>query len=286
MEVKAGYKQTEVGVIPEDWGVRLLPDVCRFRGGKAHEQHISEFGPFVCVNSKFISTDGRVRKYSRVNFCCAKRDDILMVMSDLPNGRALAKAYLADREDLYAVNQRVCALTPYRDSSRYLFYALNRNPYFLKFDDGVNQTHLLNHVFQKCPLPLPPTKAEQEAIAEALIDGDAFIESLEQLLAKKRHLKRGAMQELITGKKRLPGFGGEWEVKLLGDCFALVSTRNTELNDNVVTISAQQGFVRQEEFFKKRVASSVLEHYYLIERGHFAYNRSYSNGYPFGAISG
>src|SRR5207237_3207704 len=63
-----------------------------------------------------------------------------------------------------------------------------------------------------------------------------------------------------------------------------VSTRNVELNDNVVTISAQEGFVRQEDFFKKRVASSMLENYYLIEKGHFAYNRSYSNGYPFGAI--
>ena len=62
-------------------------------------------------------------------------------------------------------------------------------------------------------VPLPPTKAEQEAIAEALSDADALIESLEQLLAKKRQLKQGAMQELLTGKKRLPGFSGEWEVK-------------------------------------------------------------------------
>ena len=56
-------------------------------------------------------------------------------------------------------------------------------------------------------LSLPPTKAEQEAIAEALSDADALIESLEQLIAKKRHLKQGAMQELLTGKKRLPGSG-------------------------------------------------------------------------------
>ena len=62
---------------------------------------------------------------------------------------------------------------------------------------------------------LPPTKAEQEAIAEALSDADALIESLEQLLAKKRHLKQGAMQELLTGKKRLPGFSEEWEVRRL-----------------------------------------------------------------------
>ena len=206
MEVKPDYKQTKVGVIPEDWEVKLLPDVCRFRGGKAHEQHVSDLGRFVCVNSKFISTNGNVRKYSTANFCCAKCNDILLVMSDLPNGRALAKAFLVDQDNLYAVNQRVCALSPYRDCSKYLFYILNRNPYFLKFDDGVNQTHLLNNVFRACPLALPPTKAEQTAIAEALSDADALIESLEQLIAKKRHLKQGAMQELLTGKKRLPGF--------------------------------------------------------------------------------
>lgn len=215
--MKTGFKETEVGLIPQDWEVRLLPDVCRFRGGKAHEQYISDLGYFVCVNSKFISTDGKVRKHSSINLCCAKRNDVLMVMSDLPNGRALAKAFLVDQDDFYAVNQRVCALTPYRDSPKYLFYVLNRNPYFLKFDDGVNQTHLLNRVFQKCLLPFPPTQAEQRAIAEALSDADALIESVERLLAKKRQLKRGAMQELLTGNTRLPGFIGEWEVRRLGE---------------------------------------------------------------------
>ena len=80
---------------------------------------------------------------------------------------------------------------------------------------GVNRNDLHEIV-----VPLPPTKAEQEAIAEALSDADALIESLEQLLAKKRHLKQGAMQELLTGKKRLPGFSGEWEGKRLGDLAA------------------------------------------------------------------
>ena len=72
---------------------------------------------------------------------------------------------------------------------------------------------------KKVHLALPPTKAEQEAIAEALSDADALIEALEQLIAKKRHLKQGAMQELLTGKKRLPGFSAKWEVKALGDLF-------------------------------------------------------------------
>jgi len=72
-------------------------------------------------------------------------------------------------------------------------------------------------------IPLPPTLAEQEAIAEALSDADAHIESLEQLIAKKRLVKQGAMQELLTRKRRLPGFSGEWEVKRVGeftDCTA------------------------------------------------------------------
>jgi type I restriction enzyme S subunit len=72
-------------------------------------------------------------------------------------------------------------------------------------------------ILEAFPVPLPPTKAEQEAIAEALSDADALIESLEQLLVKKRLLKKGAMQELLTGKRRLPGFSGEWEVKAFGE---------------------------------------------------------------------
>ena len=143
MELKPGYKQTEVGVIPEDWDVKLLPDVLHFRSGKAHEQFISDTGSHVCVNSKFISTGGRVRKYSSATFSPARKGDVLMVMSDLPNGRALAKAYFVEADNTYTVNQRVCALTAYHDNPKYIFYILNRNPYFLSFDDGVSQTHLL-----------------------------------------------------------------------------------------------------------------------------------------------
>ena len=66
---------------------------------------------------------------------------------------------------------------------------------------------------------IPPTKLEQEAIAEALSDADTLIESLEQLIVKKRHIKQGTMQKLLAGKKRLPGFSGVWEVKSLGELF-------------------------------------------------------------------
>jgi len=75
-------------------------------------------------------------------------------------------------------------------------------------------------------IPLPPLVDEQEAIAEVLSDEDALIESLEQLLAKKRNLKQGAMQELLTGTKRLPGFSGKWSTVAFGTLYGKVFDRS------------------------------------------------------------
>lgn len=199
----AKLRKTELGAIPDDWVIKLLPDVCKFRSGKAHEQFIVEGGQYVCVNSKFISTDGKVRKYSSANFCPARTNDILMVMSDLPNGRALAKVFIADKDDFYAVNQRVCALTPYKDDPKFLGLQLNRNPYFLKFDDGVSQTHLLNKIFEKCPVFLPTRVEEQKAISEIISNMSTEIDALENKLEKARLIKQGMMQQLLTGRIRL-----------------------------------------------------------------------------------
>jgi type I restriction enzyme S subunit len=252
MELRAGYKQTEVGAIPEDWDVKPLPRVLEFISGKAHEQHISPFGDFVVVNSKFISTDGEVAKYSKVNFCPARQGDILMVMSDLPNGRALAKCFLVEEDRRYAVNQRVCILRPKRSHPRFFFYQLNRNPYFLAFDDGVQQTHLLNGVFRACPVAVPPSIDEQSAIAAALSDADALIASLEAVIAKKRDLKQAVMQQLLTGRTRLPGFGGSWEMKRLGEVLKIrhgKSQKSVEVADGAYPVLATGGEIGRANVF-------------------------------------
>ena len=86
-----------------------------------------------------------------------------------------------------------------------------------RFNSGTAQPKLNKQTCMGIPIPFPPTFTEQEAIAEALSDADALIESLEQLLTKKRQIKKGAMQELLTGKKRLPGFSGKWEIKRVSE---------------------------------------------------------------------
>jgi type I restriction enzyme S subunit len=210
-----------VGVIPEDWDVKQLGTLVTYTNGKAHEQSISNSGRYVVANSKFISSEGETRKYSEHCFCPTLKGDVLMVMSDVPNGRAIAKCYWVERDKTYTVNQRICALTPQGIDGKLLFYKLDRNPFYLAFDDGAKQTNLRKDEVLACPLGIPKSCDEQRAIAGALSDVNALIGRLNQLIAKKRDIKQAAMQQLLTAETRLPGFHGEWEVKRLREFAAL-----------------------------------------------------------------
>ncbi len=137
-------------------------------------------------------------------------------------------------------------------------------------------------------VPVPPL-LEQKKIAKILSTWDKAISTTEQLLANSQQQKKALMQQLLTGKKRLLDqngvrFSGEWKASKLSKLFERVTTKNNGQSANVVTISGQHGFIRQEEFFKKTVASETLDGYFLLKQGQFAYNKSYSNGYPMGAI--
>ena len=103
------------------WEIEPLGQLADYQNGKAYEQYISENGKFVVVNSRFISTDGAVRKYTNADFLIAKSGEVLMVLSDLPNGRALAKCYYVEVDERYAVNQRVCQLRPKRIEGKFLY---------------------------------------------------------------------------------------------------------------------------------------------------------------------
>jgi type I restriction enzyme S subunit len=128
---------------------------------------------------------------------------------------------VARTERPLAFNQDIKALVP-RDgiNSFFVLYWLSANRQRLRglTTESTHGTRRLPSELFFRELVSYPSLREQEAIARALSDADALIESLEQLLAKKRHLKQGAMQELLTGKKRLPGFSGKWESGLLGSC--------------------------------------------------------------------
>ncbi|MCI5041241.1 MAG: restriction endonuclease subunit S [Donghicola eburneus] len=131
---------------------------------------------------------------------------------------------------------------------------------------------------------LPPLP-EQRKIAEILSTWDRAIETAEALLATTRTQKRALMQTLLTGKRRFPEFEGqEWREVRFEEVFNRVRRKNTVGNENTLTISGQDGLVSQQAYFNKRVAAADLSGYTLLVGGDFAYNKSYSAGYPMGAI--
>ena len=198
-----GSSRTEDAEPVEAWEVKKLGEVVNFKNGAAHENVVDENGEFVIVNSKFISQEGRVRKFSNAFLCPLYKNEIVMVMSDIPNGKALAKCFIIDKDNTYTLNQRICAFEA-KDGfeAKYLFYKINRNDYFLAFDSGSGQTNLRRDEVLNCPIDFP-SLSEQERIATILSDMDAELESLANQLAKARQIKQGMMQELLTGRVRL-----------------------------------------------------------------------------------
>ena len=187
----------------EGWVEMNLTDIVNYIHGKAHERDIVEEGRYTVVNSKFISSDGQVAKYSNLNNCPARKGDVLTVLSDLPNGKALAKCFLVDSDNKYAVNQRVCIWRTKGADPVFLSYILNRHKYFLGLDDGVSQTHILNKHIEGFRLMFPTDLKYQQESGIVLRKLDEEIHLLNTKLSKCQMMKQGMMQNLLTGKIRL-----------------------------------------------------------------------------------
>lgn len=191
------------GETPAHWQAKRLSTVSILQPGKAHEPFVDESGKFICVNSRFVSTGGERRKFCTKNLSPARKGDVLMVMSDLPNGKALAKAFFVEDEDLYAVNQRVCILSIRDGVPRYYFYLLDRHPVLLSHDDGVNQTHLPNAAFSKLELQIPPV--DEQAVIATFLDRetaklDTLIEKSRRSIELMREHRTALISAAVTGK--------------------------------------------------------------------------------------
>ncbi|WP_274851983.1 restriction endonuclease subunit S [Serratia marcescens] len=165
----------------------------------------------------------------------------------------------------------------------FYYYFMHRDIFSFLSRQGAGRYKLNKASLEKIPLIVPP-REEQKKIAQILSTWDKSIATTEQLLANSLKQKKALMQQLLTGKKRFSEFKVKWKKISLGKIFSRVMEKNAGYSTNVVTISGQQGLIRQEDYFKKTIASEILDDYFLIKKGHFAYNKSYSIGYPMGAI--
>ena len=226
MEVKPGYKQTEVGVIPEDWLDPQLQEITEEDSPICYG--IVQVGPFNIngipvlaiknLNLDYSSNIHRAsieieRPYARSR---VQPEDVVVSVKGTTGRVGIVPTHFRGN-----ISRDLARIRPRKGiAPGFIFQMLHSELAQRRLATaavGTTRMELSISILKHVRIPLPPTLAEQEAIAEALSDADALIESLEQLLVKKRLLKKGAMQELLTGKKRLPGFCGEWEVKRLGE---------------------------------------------------------------------
>jgi type I restriction enzyme, S subunit len=226
--IPPGYKQTEVGVIPEDWEVVTAFEACSKIQDGTHFSPRSGGNDYLYVTSRNVrfghldlSTAGWIdatQHQAIYRRCDVKKGDLLLTKDGASTGNAALNTLVEQFSLLSSV--AFLRFNPNKHCAAYFLQQVLAPQGQRQIQDamaGNAITRLTLEKINKLRFPLPPTPPEQEAIAEALSDADALIESLEQLLTKKRQLKQGAMQELLTGKKRLPGFSGEWEVKRLGE---------------------------------------------------------------------
>jgi len=295
---RTGYKETKIGSIPEDWGIVNLLDLTEngISNGVFNEPNKVGTGyrlinvidlykePMIDVNSlALLNIDQSEFERNKV-----KWGDIFFTRSSLKlEGIAQCNINLSEYDDI-TFDGHVMKLSPKKDLVNPSFlraYCLSKHArlYFITHAKQTTMTTIGQSEIGNLPIPLPPLP-EQKKIAEILSTWDRAIEKTEKLVDAKTKLKKGLMQQLLTHKKKLGKSKSDWSKVKIEDIFDRITTKNSVNNQNILTVSAQQGFIKQNLFFNKRIASELLHDYFLVEKGDFVYNKSYSNGYPLGAI--
>lgn len=227
--IKKGYKQTELGVIPEDWDVKPFVEVMDgFSSGQTPSRAIADYyrGDIPWITSgelnynvitdtiEKITIEGVRAAYLKL----IPKGTFLFAITGLEAAGTRGSCAITGIEA--TTNQSCMALYPKKNilitPYLYHYYVRYGDELAFKYCQGTKQQSYTGYIAKKLPIIVPSTVEEQKAIATILSDTDALIERLEKLIAKKEDIKQGTMQKLLTGKKRLPGFSGDWEAKKLG----------------------------------------------------------------------
>ena len=237
--ISHGYKQTEVGAIPGDWDLVKLGAVTTEIGDGLHATPVySQHGEYFFINGNnihegriVITEDTKAVEFSEFKKYKKNLGDKTVLLSI--NGTIGNLALFAGEA---VVLGKSAAYLNVKDDveTRYFYYSLQTESVARQFNDGLTGTTIRNlglTTIRSTQIPLPPTKVEQRAIAEVLSDVDGLIGALDKLIAKKRAIKQATMQQLLTGKTRLPGFSRVWTRHTLADLGAFSKGRGIKRND-------------------------------------------------------
>jgi type I restriction enzyme, S subunit len=290
---QSGFKETKVGWIPTEWDVRTFGEIAKRRKNRFDPP--SNNTSYKCIELEHIDQgtgiilghiDSREQASSKNRFFPG---DVLFGKL-----RPYLRKYAKINFDGVCSSEIWVLMNTEISISEYVYLIIQSNK-FIAFSNKTSGTKMPRaewDLVSSVSFPLPPIP-EQKKIAEILNTWDKAIELVGKQIDYKGQLKKGLMQQLLTGKLRFPGLGkpaeeGEipegWRTEKLSDHFELIKRKNTKGINRVLTASGEYGLIDQIEFFNKSVAGKDLSGYYLLKQGEFAYNRSAMNGYPYGAI--
>ena len=287
-----GYKDSPLGIIPKEWEVKRLGEVCSKITDGTHDTpqkqdvgvpyltaiHVKD-GVIDYDNCYFLTQEDHNEIYQR---CNPEFGDVLMV-----NIGAGVGAVAMNKVEYEFSLKNVALLKPNKEIltgyflESYLLASKRKNIHrllnggaqpFFGLDD-IARIHILL-----------PSLIEQNRLESIISLWDTAIKKQSELIEKLKLRKRALMQQLLTGKKRLPGFSGEWKVQKIKDHFMQIEDRNDGKGHIPMTISAKYGLVSQKDKFDRVVAGNSLEKYTLLRKGDFAYNKGNSNLYEMGCI--
>ena len=282
--MKPGYKQTDVGVFPEEWEVKTMGSLTSLMTngfvGTATSAYVDSDDGALYIQGYNVQENGfnfhgikRVSKsfHARNQKSCLQPGDLLTIQTGDIGVTTVVPPELAGANChalvISRLNKRVSEPRFY---CQYLNSERGRAQ-FKEIETGSTMKHLNVGDMKLLFLPSPPVE-EQRAIAEALSGVDALLGALDRLIAKKRDLKQAAMQQLLTGRTRLPGFHSEWEVKRIAEVASPTSDKNVRGEIlPVLTCSKHLGFMDSLGFFKNQVFSKDLSTYKVIRRGQIGY---------------
>lgn len=282
--------------IPSDWEVKRLGEMGIFSKGKGilKEQVMPVGFPCIRYGEIYTTHDFIIR-----NFKSFISEDIAKESKEIKNGDILfagsgetveeigkAVAYIG-KDKAFAGGDIIILSTNNEINAECLSYALETDISKKQkrvLGQGNSVVHIYSSDLSKLKIPLPPLP-EQKAIAHILSQMDKLISQTQALISQKELQKKWLMQQLLTGKKRLKGFDGEWKEVKLSKIFKQIKNINDgDDTHSVMTISSKLGLISQQDKFDRVIAGESLKKYTQLKKGDFAYNKGNSKTYPMGCI--
>lgn len=289
-EVPEGYVKKRKVVIPQQWGLPQIKDIASISSGSTPNRNNSEYwnGNIAWVTTGELSS-GHVNHTSELITVKAVKETKMRIY---PQGTLLMAMYgqgktrgtVAILEIDAAVNQACAAITVKDGKGKFLFYQL-KNSYqdIRKLSNTGNQENLNADIIKTYQVPWAPDE-EQERISTILTTQDKVIELKEKRLAEKQRQKKYLMQQLLTGKKRLPGFSGAWKNIKLCEVLSERKEKNIEQNLRICSVAVQKGVIDQIEHLGRSYAASDTSNYSVAHYGDIIYTKSPTGDFLYGIV--